>query len=83
MSKKPLIGESGALSGQIFYRLVGNSLEIGSSMEYSAVQQFGAREGSLGGGAPWGDIPARPFLGVSADDLDDMEKNIFEYLKIG
>jgi phage gpG-like protein len=42
-------------------------------MEYAAVQQFGAVAGALGRNKrgspiPWGNIPARPFLGVSAQD---------------
>lgn len=72
-SKKPLIGETGSLSTTINYRAGSDFVEIGSSMEYAAVQQFGARQGEFGTtrrGAPipWGDIPARPFLGLSADD---------------
>lgn len=71
--KKPLIGETGALATQIFYRQSGDMVEIGSPMIYAAVHQFGAAAGAFGStsrGAPipWGDIPARPFLGLSADD---------------
>ena len=53
---------------------------------YAAVQQFGARAGSLWSGkdrrgrnakAPWGDIPARPYLGLSAKD----ERNIMEIVR--
>ena len=72
-NKKPLIGESKALSTTISYRVSGAVAEIGSPMVYAPVHQFGARKGSFGQtsrGAPipWGDIPARPFLGISADD---------------
>ncbi len=66
--KKPLIGESKRLSSEIHYVANSAMVAIGSSLEYSAVQQFGAGKGSLGGGAPWGDIPARPYLGVSPRD---------------
>lgn len=79
-AKKPLTGETRKLGSQIDYRLVGNVLEVGSTMEYSAVQQFGARKGSLGRGAPWGDIPARPFLGLSAGDREIIERQILDYL---
>ena len=69
----PLIGESGALEKEIHYNLVGSDeLEVGNSMEYAAMQQFGGRKsefGNLGG-----DIPARPFLGVSDSD----EKQIID-----
>lgn len=71
--KKPLIGESKRLSNEINYRAGAGSVEVGSSMEYAAVQQFGAKRGAFGAtksGAPipWGDIPARTFLGLSETD---------------
>jgi phage virion morphogenesis protein len=73
---KPLIGESKRLSSEISYALAGDEVEIGSSLEYAAVQQFGADKGefgytSRGAPIPWGDIPARPFLGIS--DADEQE----------
>lgn len=71
--KKPLIGESRQLSTTITYQVRGDTLYVGSPMEYAGTQQFGARQGQYGrsrrgGPIPWGDIPARPFLGISADD---------------
>lgn len=76
-AKKPLIGESKALSTTIAYQVGTNSVTIGSPMEYAAVQQFGVLKGALGRtrrGAPipWGNIPARPFLGVSESDKTDI-----------
>lgn len=65
--KKPLIGDSRSLMSTIYYQLDGDaSVEIGSPMEYSAMQQFGGSKSQF----PhlWGDIPARPFLGLSGDD---------------
>lgn len=70
--KKPLIGLSKTLSTTINYKVSGNAVEIGSPTKYAAVQQFGEKKGSLGKGAPWGDIPARPFLGLSRDDQGDV-----------
>jgi phage gpG-like protein len=72
-AKRPLIGETRRLSSEIAYRLIPGGVAVGSSLEYAAVQQFGARRGEFGRtrrGAPipWGDIPARPFLGVSRVD---------------
>ena len=80
-NKKPLIGESKALSTEINARPVSDSIiEIGSPVEYAAVHQFGAKKGAFGRtkrGAPipWGDIPARPFLGISDED-SDMIRNV-------
>jgi len=70
---RPLIGESGRLSNEIYPRAGRDFVEVGSAPEYAAVQQSGARKGQFGKtrrGAPipWGDIPARPFLGLSDDD---------------
>jgi phage virion morphogenesis protein len=74
-SKKPLIGETKSLATQIYYDLAADSaVAVGSPMEYAAMQQFGGTKAQF----PhlWGDIPARPFLGVSEADraaiLDDL-----------
>jgi len=40
---KPLIGDSRSLSTTIHAQLVGDTVEIGSGLEYAAVQQFGAK----------------------------------------
>lgn len=72
--KKPLIGESGSLSTTISYKIEGvGTLIIGSPMEYAAAQQFGMKKGYAGSTKkgtpiPWGDIPAREFLGLSDQD---------------
>lgn len=68
-NKKPLIGRSLMLGHTIIWQMLGaNLLAVGTPMIYGPVQQFGAGKGEFGKGAPWGDIPARPFLGLSADD---------------
>jgi phage gpG-like protein len=71
--KKPLIGESKALSSTISYKPSADQLEIGSGLIYSRVQQQGAGKGAFGktkrnSPIPWGDIPARPYLGFSDED---------------
>lgn len=81
----PLIGESGArggLLGSFSYNASTNTLVFGNSLEYAAVQHFGARQGQFGtskrnGPLPWGNIPARPFLGISNKD----EADIFDIIK--
>lgn len=70
-AKKPLIGESRQLSQRLYYQAGRDSVFIGSPQRYAGVQQFGARRGQFGRtrrGAPipWGAIPARPFLPVTA-----------------
>lgn len=76
--KKPLTGETGALAGQIHYQITGNVLEVGSSMEYAAMQQFGGSKTEFPN--LWGDIPARPFLGLSGGDISDIEQTLLDYL---
>lgn len=73
LDRRPLFGPSGALSSTINYQAFPDRIEWGSPMIYAAVQQFGAAQGAFGrtkrnGPIPWGNIPARPFLGISAED---------------
>jgi len=43
-----------------------DAVEIGTNLPYGAMQQFGGTKAEF----PhlWGDIPERPFLGLSKDD---------------
>lgn len=76
MNKKPLV-DSGLLADSIVWQLVPGGVEIGTNRfagEWdggAAVHQFGNRKGT---------IPARPFLGVSAEDevavLDIVERHL-------
>ena len=47
-------------------------------MEYAAMQQFGGIKSEF----PhlWGDIPARPFLGVSESDAEEILAIVHDYL---
>lgn len=76
---KPLIGASGRLGKEIAKLVSRDAVEIGSALEYSAVMQHGAAKGAFGKTRtdrpiPWGDIPARVWLGISAED----ESNILD-----
>lgn len=70
--------DQGSLSEQISYAVSGNQLEIVSAMEYAAMQQFGGTKSEF----PhlWGDIPARPFLGISDSDADEILAIVNDYL---
>ena len=51
----------------------GNQLTVGTNTRYGAMQQFGARKGqfgrtSRGAPIPWGNVPPRPWLGISTSD---------------
>ena len=64
--------DSGILGGTIAYQLdpSGNAVSIGTNRIYGAMQQFGGTRQMW----PhlWGDIPPRPFLGISTDDRDQI-----------
>ncbi|MDO4706717.1 phage virion morphogenesis protein [Vandammella animalimorsus] len=86
---KPLQGETLALATGIIHQVRGQTIEIGSAQEYAAVHQFGAAQGSLWQGrdkrgrraqSPWGDIPARPYLGINAGDEQTIIDIVQEYL---
>jgi len=84
---QPLIGETRTLMSQINYQLLDDvTLEVGSPTVYAAAQQFGASQGAFGRTSrnapiPWGDIPARPFLGVSEADEETILDAFARYLR--
>lgn len=94
VSKKPLTGPTKALQTTINFVVNGpSSVSIGSPMVYAATMQYGAQQGEFGLGVyktrngafpiPWGDIPARPFLGLSDDDHANVIKLVRSYLLEG
>lgn len=83
--KKPLLGASKRLSHEIHYRASMDGVEVGTALEYATTQQFGAKQGSLGrtrrgAPVPWGDIPPRPFLGLSPQDRNNVLAILRKYL---
>lgn len=76
----PLFGPSGRLSKQIFAQFGTDWVEWGSPEIYSRVMQFGAGRHTLGPMSPWGDIPARPFIGISEADESALTEIVAEYL---
>lgn len=84
-----LRGKSKALGDTIHYQMDGaQAVQVGSNMVYAAVQQFGQPKGASGRtrrGAPipWGDIPPRPFVGVSQEDEARIMEIMTDYLRHG
>lgn len=78
VDSRPLFGPSGMLSSQIFYEVGSNQVEVGSNRVYAAMMQFGGTKAAF----PhlWGDIPARPFLGVSEDDRAGILATVEDWL---
>lgn len=76
---QPLTG-GGTLMDQINYQLTGNdTLDVGSPTVYAAMQQFGGVKSEF----PhlWGDIPARPFIGISEEDGQMIIDTFNDYLR--
>lgn len=77
-SKKPLIGfgeTSGTLQDSIHYQLGNGEVFVGSNLIYAPMMHYGGTKAQF----PhlWGDIPARPFIGLSLAD----EQEIIELVK--
>jgi len=69
-SKNVLEGITKLLRDNIHYKVNPDGVEIGSPMVYAAMQQFGGSKSKFPN--LWGDIPARPFLGMSEHDEQDI-----------
>ena len=67
----PILQDTGGLAASITHGGDRNSAWVGASKIYAAVHQFGQKKGASGTtrrGAPipWGDIPARPYIPMTA-----------------
>jgi len=85
-NRNKILTEEGLLGSQIVYRATASSLEIGSNRVYAATHQFGATQGqygstSRGAPIPWGNIPARPFLGISPEDETSIRNIVNDHLE--
>lgn len=71
----------GQLRDTLNYQVDGASLGLGTPSIYGATQMFGAPKGSFGTDKhgrplPWGDIPARAYLGMSAADAAELRATV-------
>ncbi|MEL6639724.1 MAG: phage virion morphogenesis protein [Pseudomonadota bacterium] len=76
----PPLRKTGTMRQQIAYNYGPDWVGIGSNAIQAAVMQFGAQKHSLGPASPWGDIPARPFIGLSDEDQSQILGIIIEWL---
>lgn len=80
-----ILNASGRLKNSIISQPGPDGVEIGSPVIYANVMQSGAAQGKFGErkgvnklgrnyrfDLPWGDIPARPYLGLSAEDEEEI-----------
>ena len=71
-------------------RVDASSVEVGSTRIYAGTMQFGAAKGAFGSGSyktrtgsfpiPWGDIPPRPFLGLSSQSESTIARIISDHI---
>lgn len=79
-AKRPLIGETRLLSHIIGYKVAGHSVQVGTPFLYGAMLQFGGKKSQFPN--LWGDIPARPFLGISAYDRDSILEQVRQFVEL-
>ena len=88
------LNQSGEMRGQIAFDAGADYVEVGSNAIQAAVMQFGAAQGEFGASIgkdklgrdhfhtiPWGDIPARPFIGLSGEDQTNIVAEVEEWLE--
>lgn len=75
-----LLIDTGALQDSIQYLVDGDDIEVGSNLVYAHRQQEGDNFDSGSLGDLVGGIPARPFLGVSAENATEIESAVAEYM---
>lgn len=81
-----VLQRAGHLARQISYQIQDGDLFVGTDRIYGAIHQFGATQGQFGTSKsgrsmPWGTIPARPFLGISDADADEIIALCRDHLK--
>lgn len=80
-----ILREKGTLQDTLRKQVTGTELAFGTDRPYGAVHQFGQKKGASGSAngrpIPWGDIPDRPYLGLSAEDETEVLFILHEYLR--
>ena len=77
-----ILRDTGRLMNSISYKVTGDSVKVFTNVIYAGTQQLGARQGAYRASppVPWGNIPARPFLGLSEADQAGILDITAEYL---
>jgi phage virion morphogenesis protein len=73
-----LFGPSGALNSSISVEPEADQVTIGSNMIYARMMQYGGTKAQF----PhlWGNIPARPFIGLSQEDITNIVAETEEFI---
>ena len=80
-----LLQQNAVLLGSIKSDFDKTSAVAGTNLKYARTHQFGAHKGAFGQTKrgtplPWGDIPARPFLGVSSSAEAQIRNDIIAFI---
>lgn len=73
----PILQVRGQLAGSLHADYGPDHAAVGTNVPYAPTHQFGVKKGAFGttkrgGPIPWGDIPARRFLGVGPEDEEEI-----------
>lgn len=69
-------GVSGGLLGSISYKAFPDKVVVSANKKYAAIHHFGGKAGK-GHSA---DIPARPFMMVQDEDMEEMQEALLNYI---
>ncbi|MDI1471912.1 Phage capsid and scaffold [Thermodesulfovibrio sp. N1] len=67
----------GRLASSITAQSDNDKAMVGTNVVYAAIHQFGGRAGR----GHRAEIPARPFLSLTEEDLNDIKETVIDYLK--
>ncbi|GEK71588.1 MULTISPECIES: phage virion morphogenesis protein [Halomonas] len=84
-NRDKILVRDGYLRDLLRYDVSLEALLFGTDRKYGAVHQFGAERGAFGQASngtpiPWGDIPARPWLGLADEDEQPVLEILERYL---
>ena len=95
ISSTKILDATSTMRSGINARPEADNVRVGSPAVQAAVMQFGAAQGAFGAfigkdklgrdhfhHMPWGDIPARPFLGLSTDDEAEIIRIAEDWLAV-
>jgi phage virion morphogenesis protein len=82
-----LLQGEGDLLESVQFDIQGDQILVGSPMIYAGTMQHGAAQGAFGrtsrnGPIPWGDIPAREYLGLSIENEEDLLELVEDFIQL-
>ncbi len=82
-----ILQDTGQLAASVNPRYDSDEAAVGTNHITASTHQFGAKEGEYGSTKtglpiPFGDIPARPFLKLGEDDIQEIDGIIGDFLDV-